>query len=122
LNCEDEYIQIYVVQGTRGGKGWTKCERCCPTVTLIVSGVWIKYVKRLTVDVYALHYVLYLCTLNKSKLAGAAASTERKWILCVREHTMDPTLHRVRWRSGLLGRPGHTGKVAPGKYKLEYRG
>ena len=31
--------------------------------------------KRLTVDVYALHYVLYLCTLNKSKLAGAASST-----------------------------------------------
>ena len=28
--------------------------------------------KRLTVDVYALHYVLYLCTLNKSKLTGAA--------------------------------------------------
>ena len=31
--------------------------------------------KRLTVDVYALHYVLYLCTLNKSKLTGAASST-----------------------------------------------
>jgi hypothetical protein len=35
-------------------------------------------VKRLTVDVYALHYVLYLCTLNKSKLAGAASSTDKR--------------------------------------------
>jgi hypothetical protein len=30
--------------------------------------------KRLTVGIiYALHYVLYLCTLNKSRLAGAAS-------------------------------------------------
>jgi len=29
----------------------------------------------LTVDIYALHYVLYLCTLNESKLAGAAFLT-----------------------------------------------
>ena len=31
--------------------------------------------KRLTVGMYALHYVLYLCTLNKSRLAGAASLT-----------------------------------------------
>ena len=31
--------------------------------------------KRLTVGIYALHYVLYLCTLNKSRLAGAASLT-----------------------------------------------
>ena len=31
--------------------------------------------KRLTVGIYALHYVLYLCTLNKSKLTGAASLT-----------------------------------------------
>ena len=32
--------------------------------------------KRLTVGIYALlHYVLHLCTLNRSKLAGAASST-----------------------------------------------
>ena len=31
--------------------------------------------KRLTVNIYALHYVLYLCTLNKSKLARAVSLT-----------------------------------------------
>ena len=34
--------------------------------------------KRLTVGIYALHYdVLYLCTLNKSKLTRAAAASLR---------------------------------------------
>ena len=32
--------------------------------------------KRLTVGIYALHYVLYLCTLNKSRLAGATSLTQ----------------------------------------------
>ena len=33
--------------------------------------------KRLTVGMYALHYVLYLCTLNKSRMTRAASLTRK---------------------------------------------
>ena len=40
---------------------------------------------------------------------------ERKWKLCVPEHTMDLTLERTL-RGVTLGKPGHSGKVAPSNY------